>query len=203
MGVEELEIMVKNKEDLVQCRGLKDGTRERCKKRTRDSSGYCKPHRAQINTETEFSILKCAHCPVDDCKYRDHFTEGICYFEVSDTIKDFDEQWKVITAMREVLRNERLIIGRIEREISKRDFSKLGKEGDEITPVLKELKDFTAIHSGHMMMFGKFMGFQAIKSDDEQSKEKAEELKKLMAKEKAKDKKKKELEKEIEVEIEK
>jgi hypothetical protein len=174
--------------DKVQCAGVKADTGERCTLRTDDSSGYCHKHREQLNKETEYSLMKCKDCPIRTCSYKGKGPGGLCFFEIADQVKDFDEQWKVYQAMRDQLKFNRLMIGRIERELSRRDLSHLGEEGDTTNTLMKNHQNLVAINGGQLIAFGTFMGWRSDKSDDSKVDERRKSLEKIFAREKEKDK---------------
>lgn len=177
--------------DKVQCSGMKVDTGERCTLRTDDSSGYCHKHREQLNKETEYAVMKCVNCPIQSCAYAGKGPGGLCFFEIADQVKDFDEQWKMYQAMRDTLRFNRTLLGRMERELSRRDFAHLGEEEDTLDALMKCYKSLVAINGEQMIRFGVFMGWQKDKSaDDKQVEERRKTLEKIFTREKEKDKEK-------------
>jgi len=187
--------MDKNK---VQCAGIKDDTGERCRLRTDDSSGYCHKHREQLNRETEYALMKCKDCPINTCAYAEKAPGGLCFFELADQVKDFDEQWKVYQAMKDQLRFNRLLLNRMERELSRRDFSTIGTKGDTLNTLMKNYQAITAINGGQMVAFGRFMGWASEKSHDREVEDRRKTLDKIFAREKEKDKEDEKLKAELE-----
>jgi hypothetical protein len=174
--------------DKVQCGGMKVETGERCTLRTDDSSGFCHKHREQLNKETEYAVMKCQNCPINTCAYAMKGPGGLCFFEIADQVKDFDEQWKMYQAMRDTLKFNRTLLGRMERELSRRDFSALGQKGDTLNLLMKNYQALVAINGGQMIQFGVFMGWQKDKSaDDKQVEERRKTLEKIFTREKEKD----------------
>lgn len=162
----------------VQCHGLVGTSGERCKRRTSDSSGYCQLHRDQYSEESEFGILRCRHCPIGNCEFRDTAPKGMCKFELDDETRDFDTKDKVLKAMREVMRTEYTLKGRLERELSRVNLAALGTEEDmgRISELFKMYQSVSNSLSVHLERFGKFMGFEAIENID---KAKAKKMKKV------------------------
>ena len=143
--------------------------------------------------------MKCKQCPiVSSCAYTDKGPGGMCYFETSDTIKDFDARWKLIDAMRQMLKNERLLIGRLEKELSRRSLSSMGEEGDTTFLILKMHNYLLGLHGQHLEKFGHFMGWKADGSEDDQQKKKDETLNKVFSREMKKKEEEEEAQKEIE-----
>lgn len=191
--------MNKNK---VRCSGIKIDTGERCTLRTDDSSGYCHKHREQLNKETEYALMKCQNCPIKTCAYAEKAPGGLCFFEVADNVKDFDEQWKVYHAMRDQLRFNRLLLNRMERELSRRDFANIGTKGDTTNVLMKNYHALIAINGGQMVAFGRFMGWASEKSHDKDVEERRKNLDKIFTREVEKDKKDKELKETIDKKVE-
>lgn len=177
--------MNKNK---VQCSGVKLDSGERCTLRTDDSSGYCHKHREQLNKETEYALMKCDSCPIKGCAYAFKAPGNICFFEIADNVKDFDEQWKVYQGMKDTLKFNRLLLGRLEREISSRNMSDLGAKGDTTNLLLKNYNMLISINGTQMVLFGKFMGWASEKSEDSKVEDRKKSLKIVFAREKEKDK---------------
>jgi len=177
--------MNKNK---IQCGGIVEATGERCRLRTDDSSGYCHKHREQLNKETEYALMKCQDCPINTCTYSMKGPGGLCFFELADNVKDFDEQWKVYQAMKDQLKFNRLMIGRFEREISRRDLSEMGEKGNTTSLLLKHYNNLMAINGGQIVAFGSFMGHKADKSSDTRVEDRKKKMEKIFAREKEKDK---------------
>ena len=179
---------------------MKIDTGERCTLRTDDSSGFCHKHREQLNKETEYAVMKCSKCPITSCSYAEKGPGGLCFFELADQVKDFDEQWKMYQAMRDTLRFNRTLLGRMERELSCRDFADLGTKGDTTNLLMKNYQALVAINGGQMVQFGVFMGWQKDKSqDNKQVAERRKILEKIFAREKGKDKERENDEKEEKV----
>lgn len=173
----------------VQCSGVKTDSGERCTLWTRDSSGMCHKHREQLNKETEYALMKCSKCPITTCAYAEIAPGGLCFFEVADTVKDFDEQWKVFQAMKDQLKLNRLLLNRMERELSRRDISLLGTKGDTTNTLMKNYNALMAINGGQLTMFGKFMGWASLESEDDKVADRKKNLTMIFTREKEKDKK--------------
>jgi hypothetical protein len=185
--------------DKVQCAGIKVDTGERCTLRTDDSSGYCHKHREQLNRETEYTITKCVNCPISSCAFHEKGPGGLCFFELADSVKDFDEQWKLYQAMRDQLKFNRLLISRMERELSRRDMSNLGTKGDTTNTLMKNHQALVAINGGQMLAFGTFMGWRSDKTDDSKVAERRKSLEKIFAREKEEDKEEEEKRKQADI----
>ena len=176
----------------TRCHGLIAETGERCRKYTSDSTGFCPQHRQVKSELTEFAILKCSDCPVRDCGYRNKGPSGLCYFEMTNETKDFDDKLKLIQAMRDVLRTEYLMKGRLERELSRKTFDHFGDDDDNTQTLLKEMQSVSNSLASHLERFGKFMGWDKKATSDNAQKEKVKHMMKIMNKEhKDKDKEEK------------
>lgn len=171
------------KKSRTQCHGIVLETGERCKLMTTDSTGYCPAHRDKRNECTEFAILKCSECPIDECAYRDSGPSGLCYFEMATEVKEFDERWKVVQAMREVLRTHYLLKSRLERALSRCDFQRIGDEGDNTQALLKELNMVANSLAAHLERFGKFMGWDNKPTENNQKEEKQKLMMKILKRE--------------------
>ncbi|MHA2023822.1 MAG: hypothetical protein ACTSWQ_09195, partial [Candidatus Thorarchaeota archaeon] len=161
-------------------------TGDRCKRQTSDSSGYCQLHRDQYSQESEFGILRCKHCPIQNCEMRDTAPKGMCKFELDDETRDFDTKAKVLKAMREVMRTEYTLKGRIERELSRVNLSLIGTE-DDTGRIVELFKMYTSVSNSlsvHLERFGKFMGFEAIENVDKSMKKKMEKVDRILNKKK-------------------
>lgn len=146
--------------------------------------------------------MKCQNCPINTCVYAEKAPAGLCFFEVADNVKDFDQQWKVYQAMKDQLKFNRLLLNRMERELSRRDFSHLGTKGDTTNTLMKNYHALIAINGGQMVAFGRFMGWASEKSHDKEVEDRRKTLDKIFTREKEKDKKKKELKETIEKDVE-
>ena len=88
--------------------------------------------------------------------------------------------------MRELMKTEYLLKGRLEREISRRDFSNLGDEADATVELLKTWTTFNTSLAIHMERFGKFMGYEASESTDAAKAKKVEFMEGILKRDKAK-----------------
>ena len=183
----------------TKCLGIVGDTGDQCKRITADSSGYCQLHREQFTTETEFGILKCAHCQVPKCNYRDTAPKGMCHFELYDETRDFDSRDKTLKAMREVLRMEYTLKGRLERELSRVNLELVGTDaGERVAELFRLYSNISNAIAMHLEKFGKFQGYEASENLDEATQKKMAKVERILNK----SRKKKEEKEAITVEVE-
>ena len=150
---------------------------KRCQHKA-NPSGYCHLHEEEFMDGEAVYMVKCKDCLINTkCDKREESVAGVCYYEMRDAkVSKLDDKEKVAIQMRRLLRNESLMIGRLQRQIA----AEGDVEGKTKLIDLMQRQENNVFK--HFEQYAKFMGWADHKLSIEEKRQKYSLIGKILAK---------------------